>query len=114
MSILAEIKGILAPIGVPFETGVFTDKAPDEYIVVLPIDDEFGLHADDKPLVDIHEARISIYSKSNYIKLKNAVVQAFLKAEFIITARQYLGYESGSGYHHYNVDVAKIYEMEDI
>lgn len=114
MSILSDIKELLAPIGIPFETGVFTDKAPDEYIVVLPLDDEFGLHADNSPVIDIQEARISIYSKGNYNRIKNAVLQAFLKSGYTITARQYLGYESGSGYHHYNVDVANFYEMEDI
>lgn len=114
MSMLSDIKRILAPIGVPFETGVFTDKAPDEYIVVLPIDDEFDVHADNQPLIDIQETRIAIYSKGNYNRLKNAVVRAFLKADYTITARQYLGYENGSGYHHYNVDVANYYETEDI
>ena len=41
MSILSEINSLLAPLGVPVETGVFTDTAPDEYIVVIPLDDNF-------------------------------------------------------------------------
>lgn len=113
MSMLSQIKQLLAPLGVPLETGVFSDKAPDEYIVVIPIDDNFDVFADNKPLIDINEARISIYSKGNYIQLKDAIVRAFVEADFTITARQYLGYEPDTEYHHYNVDVAQYYETED-
>ena len=41
MSFFSEIHAILSPIGVPMETGVFSDKAPDEYIVVVPLTEEF-------------------------------------------------------------------------
>lgn len=113
MSILSEINSLLAPLGVPVETGVFTDTAPDEYIVVIPLDDNFDYFADNRPMVDVHEARISIYSKGNYLKLKNDIVRAFIKADYTITARQYLGFEPDTGYHHFNVDVAQYYETED-
>jgi hypothetical protein len=114
MSILSEINTLLAPLGVPVETGVFTDTAPDEYIVVIPLDDTFDYFADNRPMVDVHEARISIYSKGNYLKLKNDIVRAFIDADYTITARQYLGFEPDTGYHHFNVDVAQYYETEDI
>ena len=55
MTILSEIQTVMTPLNIPVETGVFTTKAPDQYI----------------------------------------------------------GYEAESGYHHYNVDVAKYYEMEE-
>lgn len=113
MSLLSKIQTILAPIGVPVETGVFSDKAPDKYIVVVPLTENFDYFADNQPQVDVHEARISIYTKGNYSTLKNAVVKAFLNAEFTITDRQYLGYEADTGYHHYNIDVANYYEMEE-
>ena len=113
MSILADINEGLANIGIPLETGVFTSIAPDKYIVVVPLADTFGLNADNTPNYDIQEARISLYSKSNYIADKNHIIRTLFAADFSITGRQYLGYETETGYHHYVVDVAKHYEMEE-
>ncbi len=114
MSMLSDIKEILLPLNISMETGVFTDKAPDRYIVVTPIEEFYDVFADNKPLIDVHEVRISIYTKGNYLKLKNDIVNAFLKAEYTITNRQYIGYETDTGYHHYNIDVANYYEMEEL
>lgn len=113
MTILTEIQTAMAPLNIPVETGVFTDKAPDQYLVVVPMTDTFDLHADNRPCVDVQEARISIYSKGNYTTLKNNVVKALLAGDFTITGRQYIGYETETGYHHYNVDTAKFYEMKE-
>ena len=41
------------------------------------------------------------------------VVNALLRLELTITARQYLGYEYDTKYHHYNIDVEQFYEMEE-
>ena len=114
MSLLSNVHAILKLVGIPLETGVFSDKAPDEYIVVVPLTENYDYFADNQPQVDIHEARISIYTKGNYTMLKNSVIKAFLRADFTITARQYIGYEADTGYHHYNVDIAQYYETEDI
>lgn len=64
------------------------------------------------PGVDVQEARVSIYTKGNYTAAKNAVVRMVLAAGLTVTARQYIGYEPDTGYHHYNVDVAHFYELE--
>nr|DAV87623.1 MAG TPA: Protein of unknown function (DUF806) [Caudoviricetes sp.] len=82
-------------------------------MVLVPMTDSFALHGDNTPLVDVQEVRISIYAKGSYTKLKNAVVRKLLNADFTITARQYIGYETETGYHHYNVDTAKYYETEE-
>ena len=111
MSLLSDIQTTLAPLNIPIETGVFTDKAPDTYMVVTPLSDVFDLHADNEPGVDVQEARISLYSKTNYQTLKNAVVRSLLQAGITITARQYIGYETDTGYHHFNVDTAQYYEF---
>lgn len=111
MSILEELQIVLGSLSVPIETGVFSEKAPDEYMVLIPMTDSFALHGDNAPLVDVQEVRISIYTKGSYTKLKNAVVRKLLNADFTITARQYIGYETETGYHHYNVDTAKYYEF---
>ncbi len=113
MSLLSDLKTILTPLGYPLETGVFSDKAPDQYIVIVPLSDEFDIHADNRPHVDIQEARLSIFSKGSYTAMKNAVVRALLNADLTITARKYIGYETETGYHHYNVDVANFYETEE-
>ena len=113
MSILSELQEILKPLDIPIETGVFSDAAPEQYIVVVPLSDSFDLHADNMPEIDIQEARLSLYSQGSYTATKNAVVRALLAADFTMTARQYIGFETETGYHHYNVDVAKYYEMEE-
>lgn len=113
MSVLADLQATLLPLGIPIETGVFTDKAPEQYIVVVPMSDVFILHADNAPTGETQEARISIYTQGNYTKAKNAVVKALLHDDYTITDRQYIGYETETGYHHYNVDVAKYYELEE-
>ena len=113
MSILSDLQTALTPLNIPIETGIFTGEAPAQYIVVVPMSDTFDLHADNQPGVDVQEARLSLYSQGSYTAAKNSVVQALLHADFTITARQYIGYETDTGYHHYNVDVAKHYEMEE-
>ena len=113
MSVLADIQSALSGLGIPIETGVFTDKAPAKYIVVVPLADSFDLHADNAPGCDVQEARISLYSQGSYTKEKNAIVKALLAADMTITDRRYIGYENDTGYHHYAVDVAQYYEMEE-
>ena len=112
MSILEELNTLLSPF-LPVETGVFSDVPPDEYLVLTPMADVFALFGDNAPLIDVPEVRISLYSKSNYIKRKSQITSALLLAEFTITDRRYIGYENDTGYHHYLIDVAKHYEMEE-
>lgn len=113
MSVLADIQTALSALDIPIETGVFTDAAPAKYIVVVPIVDTFDLHADNAPGIDVQEARLSLYAQGNYMADKNAIVKTLLGADFTITDRRYIGYETETGYFHYNVDVAKHYEMEE-
>ena len=113
MSVLADLNATLGKLGIPLETGVFTENAPDKYIVVVPLTDTFGVNADNTPTYDVQEARISLYSKVNYGADKNRIVRLLISEDFTITGRQYIGYETETGYHHYVVDVAKHYEMEE-
>lgn len=113
MSVLADIQTALSALDIPIETGVFSDAAPAKYIVVVPIVDTFDLHADNAPGIDVQEARLSLYAQGNYMADKNAIVKTLLGADFTITDRRYIGYETETGYFHYNVDVAKHYEMEE-
>ena len=111
MNILSQLNSILSGLDIPIETGVFKDEAPERYIVIVPMVESFGLHADNAPGVDVQEARLSLYSQGNYIKDKNALVKMLLGADFTITDRRYIGYETETGYHHYAVDAAKHYEL---
>lgn len=113
MSVLADIQTALADLDIPIETGVFSDTAPEKYIVVVPLADTFALHADNAPGCDVQEARLSLYAQGSYTSEKNAIVRLLLAEDFTITDRRYIGYETEMGYHHYVVDVAKHYEMEE-
>ena len=113
MNILSEVKTLLETLNIPIETGVFSDKTPDEYIVLVPLADSFPLNADDEPQTDKQELRISIFTKGNYIKLKNSITGRLITHFFYITDRRYNGYETDTGYHQYTIDVAKTYDIEE-
>ena len=106
MSILKELNAILDGLGILVETGVFKGKAPDEY-------DVFEGFADNNPHFETQEARISLFSKNNYQQRKNQIVRALLKAEIEITDRRYIGHEDDTGYHHYGIVAAKLYELKE-
>ena len=112
MSILSELNTLLTPV-LPVETGVFSGAPPDEYLVLTPMTDIFVLFGDNKPLIDISEVRISLFSKDNYQQKKRQITTALLGADFTITDRRYFGHEDNSGYHHFAIDVAKEYETEE-
>ncbi len=111
MSIFKELAALITGMGLPVETGVFSGKAPDEYIVITPLADIFALHADNRPQQETQEARLSLYAKGNYLRHRDALVRALLAADFTVTARLYIGYDPDAGYHGYAIDVAKNYEL---
>lgn len=114
MSILLELNRIVDGLGILVETGVFKDKAPDEYVVITPLSDTFDVHSDNCPQYEIQEARLSLFSKNNYQVRKNQLVRAFLDADFTVTDRRYIGHEDDTDYHHYAIDVAKDYELQEV
>lgn len=113
MNILSEVKSIIENLNILVETGVFSEEAPDEYVVLVPLADSFPLNADDEPQTDKQELRLSIYTKGNYIRLKNKITGRLLSNFFYITDRRYNGYETDTGYHQYTIDVAKTYDIEE-
>lgn len=66
---------------------------------------------DNAPGCETQEVWLSLFTKSSYTKLKNALVRALLGADFYITDRRYNGFETETGYHHYAIDVAQLYEL---
>ena len=111
MSLLSNLQTIAESCGVSVETGVFSGKAPDAYLVITPLSDNFELHADDTPGCETQEARLSLFTKGSYTQLKNNIVRALLGADFYITDCRYIGFETETGYHHYAIDVAQLYEL---
>lgn len=76
MSILSEINSVVSTLDIPIETGVFSAAAPDEYVVVTPLADSYELHADNAPGFETQEARLSLFSKGNYMKRKKQLSKA--------------------------------------
>ena len=114
MSMLEELNTIVKNAGLPVETGVFSKPAPDAYVVITPIAEHFALFTDDAPCMNIEEARLSLFSKVNYGAAKDLLVRMLLSAGFLVTERRYVGYEEGTNYHHYSIDVAHEYEQEEL
>ena len=56
MSILSELTELLGALGVSVETGVFSDIAPDEYVVITPLADVFEVHAKADLSIELAEA----------------------------------------------------------
>jgi hypothetical protein len=112
-NILTELNELLTNVGVTFETGAFGGKAPEEYVVIVPLADQLNLFANNRPETEVQEARLSLYCKGNFIKLRNRLTKALLESDFTITDRRYVGYEESAKLHHYAIEVAKNYELEE-
>ena len=112
MTILEELILLFEEMDIPVETGVFSNKPPETYTVLTPIAETFELFANNKPLYDIHEVRISLFSLKNYLKITKRIVAALVSAGFTITLRKYISRDDNSGYYHIVIDVAKEYETE--
>lgn len=112
MNALSEIGEILTAIKIPWQTGAYTEPAPDQYIVLVPLSDTFDIMADNRPQFDVQSVRLSVFSKGNYNLIKNQLVRILLDADFFLSDRRYLDYDNETGYHQYVLDVEKHYEME--
>lgn len=112
MSLLSELNKLLSPL-LPIETGIFSDAPPKRYLVLTPLSDSFVLHADNAPGAEIQEVRLSLFDKGSYTSIKNKIVRTLLDADITITDRRYIGHEDDTRYHHYAIDVAQNYELEE-
>jgi len=113
VNILVELSALSESQGLPVETGVFSGVAPAEYVVIVPLIDDFVFFGDDRPEFESQEARLSLYSKGNYLAIKNKIVRALIAADFTITDRQYIGHEPDTSYHHYAIDCARLYSLKE-
>ena len=112
MSILEELNQTLACLDIPFQTAVWSETAPDQYIVITPLDDALTLYGDNAPDGVIEEARLNLFSKSNYTEDKHRLIDLMLTNDFTITYISYVGFETDTKYHHLVIEVEKYYERE--
>jgi len=112
MNILENLTSLLAELQIPFATGHYGDVPPDTYVVIIPLADSFDLAADNMPQMDVQEARLALYSKDNYYPLRQKITKALLAADFNITDRRYIEFETDTRYHHIAIVVSKHYELE--
>ena len=112
MSLLEELNTLLSPL-IAVETGIFSEPVPDRYVVITPLTDTFEMYTDDRPRHETQEARLSLFDKGSYTAIKNQMIRILLAADITITDRRYIGHEDDTGYHHYAIDVAKNYELEE-
>jgi len=114
MSLLSDLTTLIGGLQLPVQTVSFEAPLPTAYAVLTPLSDSFDVFADDKPEQNIEEVRISLFDKGNYNAKKNQLVSALVTADYTITARQYVGREDDTGYHHYAIDVAKNYDYTEV
>ncbi|GHU69185.1 hypothetical protein FACS1894184_12740 [Clostridia bacterium] len=113
MSLLEELVTIMNALGIPVETGAFSDVGPDMYVVLTPLADTFELNADDCPGVDVQEVRISLYTKTNPRSTNKRIIRQLLEKDITITARMYIEYETDTQLHHYEMDCVQQYPWDD-
>jgi len=106
---------IFNSLEIPSQMGAFTEKAGDIFIVFTPMGDYGALFADNRPEIEICEARIGLYVRNaDWVPYRNRLKKALRIADFTITSMRYVEFENSTGYHHYNFDVQKFYNEEDV
>lgn len=105
--LLENLSQIAKKLGLAYAVSCYTaSPAPDTYLVFTPLTDSFEIFADNTPGVEIEEARISLFTKTNYLALRDQITKALISARLVITGRRYIGYEADTGFHHYSIDVS--------
>lgn len=106
-ALLEQLTMIADKLGLPFEVGLYSNTpAPDTYLVATPLTDMLDVFADNQPSIEVEEVRLALFTKSNYLDLRNLITRVLLNAELTITGRAYVGFEADTGFHHYAIDVA--------
>lgn len=105
--LLENLSHIAKQLGLAYAVSCYTaSPAPDTYLVFTPLTDSFDIFADNTPGIEIEEARIALFTKTNYLALRDQITKALISARLVITARRYIGYEADTGFHHYSIDVS--------
>jgi hypothetical protein len=107
MSLLSEVCATLDSLCIQHETGAFIDNPPDTFAVLTPMSDDWSVIGDSRPLDEIQNLRISLFTKGNYLADVRRIVFALLDAEIVVSDRRYVGREDDSGYSNFAVDCLK-------
>ena len=105
--LLGNLSHIAKQLGFAYAVSCYTDSpAPDTYLVFTPLTDSFEIFADNTPGIEVEEVRIALFTKTNYLGLRNQLTRALIDVGLTVTARRYIGYEADTGFHHYSIDVS--------
>lgn len=105
--LLENLSHIAKQLGLAYAVSCYTDSpAPDTYLVFTPLTDSFEIFADNTPGIEVEEVRIALFTKTNYLALRDQITKALISARLVITGRRYIGYEADTGFHHYSIDVS--------
>nr|WP_076388592.1 hypothetical protein [Vaginimicrobium propionicum] len=105
--LLENISHIAKQLRLSYAVSCYTDSpAPDTYLVFTPLTDSFEVFADNTPGIEVEEVRIALFTKTNYLALRDQITKALISARLVITGRRYIGYEADTGFHHYSIDVS--------
>ncbi|SEB51355.1 hypothetical protein [Atopobium minutum] len=105
--LLENLSHIAKQLGLAYAVSCYTDSpAPDTYLVFTPLTDSFDIFADNTPGIEVEEVRIALFTKTNYLALRDQITKALISARLVITGRRYIGYEADTGFHHYSIDVS--------
>lgn len=104
--LLEQVTRIAGEQNLACATGVWADSpAPNSYLVLTPIADVLEGYGDNTAGVEVEHTRASLYTKTNYLQLRDRLTAAFLNAGITVEARTYVGFEADTGYHHYAFDL---------
>lgn len=105
--LLEQLSRMAQKLELPYAVGLYAQTpAPDSYLVFTPLTDSLGVFADNQPGIEVEEVRIALFTKTNYLGLRNQLTRALIDAGLTVTARRYIGYEADTGFHHYSIDVS--------
>lgn len=105
--LLENLSQIAKQLGLAYAVSCYTDSpAPDTYLVFTPLTDSLEVFADNTPGIEVEEVRIALFTKTNYLALRDQITKALISARLVITGRRYIGYEADTGFHHYSIDVS--------
>jgi len=107
LQILENLNNIFKQI-LPISTAINnSDTAPDEYLIITPLDEHAEQYIDGSYGEDIQSARLVLFSKINYLPRKNQIYNILCSELYTVTNRQYIGYDNETGYYQYIFDVEK-------
>ncbi|WP_288765746.1 hypothetical protein [uncultured Varibaculum sp.] len=105
--LLEQLSRMAQKLELPYAVGLYVNTpAPDTYLVFTPLTDSLEVFADNTPGIEVEEVRIALFTKTNYLALRDQITKALISARLVITGRRYIGYEADTGFHHYSIDVS--------